>query len=157
MTEVSKNFLPRSIYSISRREFLLFNLTHRDETRIFDTQSQALRQDRENVLQSQASRRDRDLLSSITDFEIRTRIKIKTNLARILVKMIFFFWPISYICKCRIHIIIHFSYFPKKGLLIIFSETLHLLSLKKLNANCFEIRSSWFFRESLSSGIWFCV
>ena len=88
MTEVSKNFLPRRIYSISRREFLLFNLTHRDETRIFDTQSQALRQDRENVLQSQASRRDRDLLSSITDSEIRTRIKIKTNLARILVKMI---------------------------------------------------------------------
>ena len=90
MTEVSKNFLPRRIYSISRREFLLFNLTNRDETRIFDTQSQALRQDRENVLQSQASRRDRDLLSSITDFEIRTRIKIKTNLARILVKMICF-------------------------------------------------------------------
>ena len=98
--------LARSIYSISRREFLLFNLTHRDKTRIFDTQSQALRQDRENVLQSQALRRDRDLLSSISDFEMRTRIKIKTNIARILVKMIRFLWLNSY--------------FPKKGLLIIF-------------------------------------
>ena len=139
--------LARSIYSISRREFLLFNLTHRDKTRIFDTQSQALRQDRENVLQSQALRWDQDLLSSISDFESRTRIKIKTNIARILVKMICFLWLNSY--------------FPKKGLLIIFflnitSSFISKIS-KNLNANCFEIRSTWFFRESLSSGIWFCV
>ena len=139
--------LARSIYSISRREFLLFNLTHRDKTRIFDTQSQALRQDRENVLQSQASRRDRGLLSSISDFESRTRIKIKTNIARILVKMICFLWLNSY--------------FPKKGLLIIFflniTSSFISKSSKNLSTNCFEIRSTWFFRESLSSGIWFCV
>ena len=116
--------LARSIYSISRREFLLFNLTHRDDTRIFDTQSQALRQDRENVLQSQASRRDRDLLSSISDFEIRTRIKIKTNLARILVKMICFFWLNSY--------------FPKKGSLINFLLNITSSFVKKIECKLFR-------------------
>ena len=34
-------------------------------------------------IQSRTSRRDRDLLSSISDFETRTRIEIKTILARI--------------------------------------------------------------------------
>ena len=67
----------RVTFSTSRREweFLLFNLVHRDETRIFwhlisgfETRSRKI------LLQSQASRRDRDLLSSFSGFETRTRI-----------------------------------------------------------------------------------
>ena len=68
-----------SVFSISRREweFLLFNLVHRDETENswhllsgFETRP------RKNFLQSQASRRDRDLLSSLSGFETRTRIPL---------------------------------------------------------------------------------
>ena len=63
-------FLIHSRTSRRDREFLTLNLRLRDETE-------------KNVIQSQASRRDRDLLSSISDFETRTRIEIKTILARI--------------------------------------------------------------------------
>ena len=67
----------RVVFSISRREweFLRFNLVHRDETENswhllsgFETRP------RKNLLQSRASRRDRDLLSSFSGFETRTRI-----------------------------------------------------------------------------------
>ena len=74
-----KNKNKNDSYSIShiktRREFLTLNLRLRDETE-------------KNVIQSQASRRDRDLLFSISDFETRTRIEIKTILVRILENLI---------------------------------------------------------------------
>ena len=65
----------RVTFSTLRREweFLLFNLAHRDETRIFwhlisgfETRSRKI------LLQSRSSRRDRDLLSSFSGFKTRT-------------------------------------------------------------------------------------
>ena len=67
----------RVTFSTSRREweFLLFNLAHRDETRIFwhlisgfETRSRKI------LLQSRSTRRERDLLFSFSGFEMRTRI-----------------------------------------------------------------------------------
>ena len=67
----------RVIFSFSRWEweFLLFNLAHRDKTENFwHLISGFETRPRKNLLQSQASRRDRDLLSSFSGFETRTRI-----------------------------------------------------------------------------------
>ena len=67
----------RVTFSTSRREweFLLFNLAHRDETRIFwHLISGFEKRSKKILLQSQASRRDRDLLSSFSGFETRSRI-----------------------------------------------------------------------------------
>ena len=67
----------RATFSTSRRdwEFLQFNLAHWDETRLFwhlilgfDKRS------RKSLLQSRASRRDLDLLSSFSGFKTRMRV-----------------------------------------------------------------------------------
>ena len=100
-----------------------------------------------NVFQSQASRRDWDLLSSISDYETRTRIKIKTILARI--------WFVA--CAWT-------DIFPKKAFnFLIFLKIICLLLLRNLNENlifrdenenfflsisCFETRTSILFFQS---------
>ena len=69
----------RVIFSISRREweFLLLDLAHRDETKNFGHLISCFEtRPRKKFLQSRASRRDRDLLSSLSDFETRTRIPL---------------------------------------------------------------------------------
>ena len=69
----------RVTFSTSRREweFLLFNIAHRDQTRLFwHLISGFETRPRKKFLQSRASRRDRDLLSSLSDFETRTRIPL---------------------------------------------------------------------------------
>ena len=69
----------RVVFSISRREreFLRFNLVHRDETEnSWHLLSSFETRPRKNFLQSRASRQDRDLLSSLSDLETRTRIPL---------------------------------------------------------------------------------
>ena len=67
----------RVVFSISRREweFLLFYLAHRDETEnLWHLVSGFETRLRKNFLQSRASRRDRDFLSSFSGFKTKTRI-----------------------------------------------------------------------------------
>ena len=69
----------RVIFSISRREweFLLLNLAHWDETENFwHLISVSETRQRKNLLQSQASRRDQDLSSSLSGFKTRTIITL---------------------------------------------------------------------------------
>ena len=77
--EENTNQWSARVVSISRREweFFQFNLVHRDETENswhllsgFETRP------RKNFLQSQASRRDRDLLSLLSGIETRMRIPL---------------------------------------------------------------------------------
>ena len=75
----SKQRSARVIFSFSRLEweFLWFNLAHQDETENFwHLISGFETRPRKNLLQSRASRRDRDLLSSFSGFETRTRIPL---------------------------------------------------------------------------------
>ena len=75
----SRQWSARVVFSISRQEweFLRLNLVHRDETESsWHLLSDFETRPRKNFLQSRASRRDRDLLSSLSGIETRTRIPL---------------------------------------------------------------------------------
>ena len=101
----------RVIFSISRREweFLLLNLAHRDETENFwHLISGFETRPRKNLLQSRASRRDRDLFSSFSGFETRTRIPLMWS--RFL-RREREFWEVKNIYNAQLYIYFLFSHF----------------------------------------------
>ena len=79
VAKIGVGLLQRSFFqSRDENENFSDSISHIEtRPRISDTQSQASRPGREkNLLQSMASRRDRDLLSSPSGFETRTRISL---------------------------------------------------------------------------------